>query len=323
MKWPESSKRANADELDLHDVGAVGRRLFLTALGVTLVNVGCSSSSPHKPVASKKPKERVDAVDLFPADLDLVVRVDLARMRAALGPMVNGLSSKVSSEIDSRDELATQAIERARVAWLGTRLADLEAGDRVLVVEGDVEDLRPDAALFQVLDPPLSDTIKTFERRGPLSRDATARIHLLGGRTIMFVTGVEVDGVERVLVRGADPGRRDPPADGLVSADLRGRRLPPGLERRFPSIAAIVRGVMRARASITMVEEGLRAEVDISAVSQASSAKLDGFLNALREGGQGSRYAALFDGMRIERIETTVRVTWVVPLEMLRKLVEA
>jgi hypothetical protein len=193
----------------------------------------------------------------------------------------------------------------------------------VLVVEGDIEDLRPDPGIFQVLDPPLSDVIKTFERRGPISRDATARVHLLGSRTIVFVSGVEVDGVERVLLRGADPGRRDPPADGLLSADLRGRRLPPGLERRFPSIGAIVRGIERARATVTMVDEGLQADVEVMTVSSAASTKLEGFLNALRDGGQGSRYAVLFDGLHVEKIERAVRVKWLVPIEMLRKLVEA
>ncbi len=316
-----SLKLANEDDGDAYEMRAVGRRAFLGVLSVVAANVACSSTAP-KLARSTKRKEQLDAVELFPADLDLVLRVDLARMRAALGPMANGLSSRVGSEIDARDELAAKAIERARVAWIGTRLADIETGDRVLVVEGDVEDLRPDPGIFQLLDPPLSDVIKTFERRGPISRDATARVHLLGARTIVFVSGVEVDGVERILLRGADPGRRDPPADGLLSADLRGRRLPPGLERRFPSIGAIVRGIERARASVTMVDEGLQADVEVMTVSSAASTKLEGFLNALREGGQGSRYAVLFDGLHVERIERAVRVKWLVPIEMLRRLVD-
>lgn len=317
-----SSKLANDDERAAHEMRGLGRRAFLGVVGVVATNVACSSTAPKRTRSTKR-KAQIDAVELFPADLDLVLRVDLARMRAALGPVANGLSSRVGVEIDARDELAAKAIERARVAWIGTRLADIETGDRVLVVEGDVEDLRPDPGIFQLLDPPLSDAVKTFERRGPVSRDATARIHLLGARTIVFVSGVEVDGVERVLLRGADPGRRDPPADGLLSADLRARRLPPGLERRFPSIGAIVRGIERARASVTMVDEGLQADVEVMTVSSAASTKLEGFLNALREGGQGSRYALLFDGLHVERIERVVRVKWLVPIEMLRKLVES
>lgn len=314
-----SSKRAKDPEVE-SSFQLPLRRTFLGVLGLALMNVACGSTVIRN-ARPKKNKQHFDAVELFPADLDVVVRVDLERMRVALGPMADGLSSRVESEIDVHDELAAKAIERARVAWIGTRLADVELGDRVLVVEGDVDDLRPDAALYQLLDPPLSDTIQTFERRGPLARETTARIHLLGAKTIVFVSGVEVDGVERVLLRGADPGRRDPPAEGLVSADLRGRRLSPSLERKFPSIGSIVRGIERARASVTMVDDGVRAELDMTTTSDAASKKLDGFINALREGGQGSRYAQLFDGLHVERVERVVQMKWVVPIETLRKLV--
>jgi hypothetical protein len=314
-----SSKRVKDPEVE-SSLQLPLRRVFLGVLGLALMNVACGSTVTRN-ARSKKNKQHFDAVELFPVDLDVVVRVDLERMRVALGPLADGLSSRVESEIDVHDELAAKAIERARVAWIGTRLADVELGDRVLVVEGDVDDLRPDSALYQLLDPPLSDSIKTFERRGPLARETTARIHLLGAKTIVFVSGVEVDGVERVLLRGADPGRRDPPADGLVSADIRGRRLPPSLERKFPSIGSIVRGIERARASVTMVDDGLRAEFDMTTASDAASKKLDSFINALREGGQGSRYAQLFDGLHVERVERVVQMKWVVPIETLRKLV--
>jgi hypothetical protein len=296
------------------------RRGLLGLLGLALLNLACSSTTA-KPARVTKPKQHFDAVELFPAHLDLVVRLDLERMRVALGPLAQGLSARMESEIDIHDELATKAIERARVAWIGTRLADVELGDRVLVVEGDVDDLRPDPTLYQVLDPPISDTVKTFDRRGPLAREATARIHLLGAKTIVFVSGVEVDGVERILLHGPDPGRRDPPANGLLSADIRGRRLPPSLERKFPSIGGIVRGVERARASVTMVDSDLRAELGLTTASEAASKKLDDFLNALREGGQASRYAQLFAGLRVERVEREVQVSWALPLETLRKAI--
>ena len=314
-----SSKSASAGDLDPQVTHAVGRRAVLSLLGVLVASLGCRSETA-KPAHNARKKLRMDAVELFPADLDVVLRVDLARMRAALGPATDNLSGRVRSELNADDELVARAIERARVAWLGMRIADLDKGDRVLVVEGDVEDLRPDPGVFQLVDPPLGEGVTTFERRGPIARDATARIHLLGARTIAFVSGVEVDGVERILLRGPDPGRRDPPADGLVSADLRGRRLPVELERRFPSIGAIIRGVKRARASVTMVDDGLRAEVEIATASENASTKLEGFLSALREGGQSSRYAELFDGMRVERLERAVQVKWVVPLELLRHL---
>ncbi len=317
-----SSKRVNAIAPEAQTMNQMGRRALLSLMGLAASTVACASTSPRR--GASKPKRRhVDAVELLPGDLDAVLRIDLARMRAALGPITQSLSTRVGSEVDVQDELATKAIERARVVWIGTRLTDMDTGDRVLIIEGDVEDLRPDPVVFHVVDPPLSDDVKTFERKGPLSRNATARIHLLGARTIVFVSSVEADGVERILRQGADPDRRDPPADGLLSADVRGRRLPPQFERRFPSIGSIVRGINRARASVTMVDEGVKLDIEVTNVSTPASRKLEGFLSALREGGQGSRYATLFDGLSVERIEQAVRVKWIVPIEMIQKLIEA
>jgi hypothetical protein len=72
-----------------------------------------------------------------------------------------------------------------------------------------------------------------------------------------------------------------------------------------------------------MVDEGLKLDIEVTNGSIPASTKLEGFLKALREGGQGSRYAVLFEEMHVERIEQAVRVKWLVPLEMLQKLVDA
>jgi hypothetical protein len=227
----------------------------------------------------------------------------------------------MSADLKLDDTLVLRALERARVVWIGTRFADMDTGDRVLIVEGDVEDVRPDPDTFQETGPPLIEGVKSFERRGPLTRDATARIHLLGAQTIVFITGVEVDGVERVLLRGPDPGRRDPPAEGIVSADVRGRRLPPQVERKFPSLGAIARGIKRVQVSVTLVDDQVRADIEVRTMSPAESIKLAKFVDALREGGQSGRYATLFEGLRVERVEHTVHMKWFAPVDLLRDVV--
>ncbi len=315
-----SSNPANVSESEARTARPTPRRIFLGTLVLGLVNVACSSTT-QRTVKSAKRKKYFDAVELFPADLDLVLRVDLARMRVALGPMAQSLSSKVSADLKLDDALMLRALEHARVAWIGTRIADLESGDRVLIVEGDVEDIRPDADTFTELDPPLMEGVRSFERRGPLARDATARIHLLGSQTILFTTGVEVDGVERVLMRGPDPGRRDPRAEGIVSADLRGRRLPSRFERKFPSIGSIARGVKRVQASVTLVDDQVHADFEVATNSSTESTKLAKFLNALREGGQAGRYAVFFDGLHVERVEQAVQIKWVARVDLLRDVV--
>ena len=315
-----SSNPAKVVESKAPAARAIPRRSLLGVLGLGAINVACRSTTPR---AAKSPERRqhFDAVELFPADLDLVVRVDLARMRVALGPMAQSLSSKMSADLELDDALMLRALEQARVAWIGTRIGDMETGDRVLVVEGDVEDVRPDGDVFTEMDPPLVEGVKSFERRGPLARDATARIHLLGSQTILFTTGVEVDGVERVLLHGPDPGRRDPRAEGILGLDVRGRRLPPRLERKFPSIGSIARGVKRVQANVTLVDDQVRADFEVTTNSAAEGTKLTKFLNALREGGQASRYAVFFDGLQVERVEHVVRMKWVAPVDLLRDVV--
>lgn len=298
------------------------RRAILLGLGALAFAAACGGEVPAPKSPRKGKREILDPAELFPADLDLVLRVDLGRMRAQLGPLAEVLSARVEEESGSEEALVSQAIARAKVVWIGLRAADADAGDRVLVIEGDVEDVRPDPKLFRLVDPPIADDVRTWERSGPLARATTARIHAFDGRLIMFVTPVEVDSVDRVLKKGPDERRRDPAAEGLVSADLRARRLPPSLERRFPSIASIIGGLERARASAVMVGDALRVDAEITAGTGQAAGKAENLLRALREGGQGSRYAAAFEDMRIERVDRSVRVRWDFSSEVLRAVLE-
>ena len=105
-----SSKRVNAFQSDAAAVTKIGRRAILSILGLAVSNLACASSAA--PRAATPPKRRhIDAAELLPGDLDAVLRIDLARMRAALGPMTQSLSARVGAEVDGQDELAAKAIE--------------------------------------------------------------------------------------------------------------------------------------------------------------------------------------------------------------------
>lgn len=301
----------------------VNRRVLVASLlSLPLLSACGAELPPPGPRRALVKHGRIDPAELFPADLDLVVRFDLGRIRADLGPMADTLFARLQAEGHHEDTLVATALSRANIVWLGLRLVDLDAGDRLLVIEGDVSDLRPVPRLFAPVDPPIADGVLSFERKESLKRDATARIHLFAGNTIAFVTPAEVDSVERVLSRGPDQHRRDPAAEGLISADLRAHRLPHSLEVRFPSIASIIGGVETARANVTMIAAALRIEIEINAASDLKARKVENLLRALREGGLGSRYASLFDEMHIERIEHLLHVNITFPPAVLRSLVE-
>ena len=106
--------------------------LLATACG-RVVPAGGVVKSGTKPVVKRPTK--IDAVELIPGDLDLVMRIDLAKMRDSLEPHETKSIAESAVGKTKLDGLLRQTLARASVAWLGLRIADLDAGDRVLVVE--------------------------------------------------------------------------------------------------------------------------------------------------------------------------------------------
>jgi hypothetical protein len=282
----------------------------------------CGSEVPAGGVkvrpAGPRVVRRIEPADLFPADLDLVVRVDVARMQAALGPaLADDLTTRALE--DGGDVPLRDAMARADVVWLGLRLADLDAGDRVIVIEGKFTGETKPPAGFRAL-PALDEGVVVLERDGGAPRSGTARILRIGDRARAFVSPVEVDSVTRVLRRGPDDRRGDPVAEGILSLDLRPRRLPSSVERRFPSIAAIVGGVNRVRASTVLVDKGIRLDAQIEGRNKAAAERTLRFLQALRDNVQGARYVELMRDLELEQVEATVRLRWVVPAKLIATL---
>ncbi|WP_437794015.1 hypothetical protein [Sorangium sp. So ce693] len=263
---------------------------------------------------------RIEPADLLPADLDLVVRVDVARMRDGLGQAASDeLARRALDEVP--DEALESALQRADVVWLGLRLADLEEGDRVVVLEGRMAGLTPDPGRWEPARA-AQDGVAVFDRRGGVagSRADTARIIALGDRAVALVSAVEVSSVARVLRDGPDARRGDPAAEGLVSLDLHARRLPPYLARRFPSIGALVAGVARVRAVASLHDEGVRLDVELVGVDAAGAGRARRFLEVLRDNVEDVRYADLMKELSIEQVESTVRLRWLFPAPLVLAL---
>ncbi|AUX36148.1 MULTISPECIES: hypothetical protein [Sorangium] len=266
---------------------------------------------------------RIEPADLLPADLDLVVRVDVARMRAGLGQAAaDELARRALDE--APDEALERALRRADVVWLGLRLADLEEGDRVVVLEGRMAGLAPDPDRWA--PSPVAEGVQggvaVFDRRGDgvAARADTARIVALGDRAVALVSAAEVSSVARVLRDGPDERRGDPAAEGLVSLDLRARRLPASLARRFPSAFALVAGVERVRAVASLADEGVRLDAEIVGVDPAGAGRARRFLEVLRDNVEDVRYAELMKALSIEQVERTVRLRWLFPAPLVLAL---
>ncbi|AKT42673.1 hypothetical protein [Chondromyces crocatus] len=261
---------------------------------------------------------RLDASELLPADLDLVIRVDVARMRAGLGAAAaEQLAARALA--DEPDALLGEAARRADVVWIGLRLAHLDEGDRVIAFEGRMTELEPSSATWDVR-PQLREGVDVFDRRDDPPRAGVARIVRLGERALIFASPVEASSVGRVLRDGPDEGRGDPAADGLVSLDLKAGRLPSHLERSFPSIANVIGGVERVRANSMLDEEGALVEAEIVAHTADGAQRARRFLEVLRDNVRDLRYAEIMKALSIEQIERTVRVRWKLPSQVVLAL---
>jgi hypothetical protein len=292
--------------------------LFLFA-ALLLVSCGRKAVSPKERPPGPALSRSVDPGELFPADLDLTVRIDVARMRAGIGPLATE-SVEARALRQAGDDVLKDAIRCADVIWLGLRLSDLDAGDHVVAVEG--KDCAPELDPAKWTRVPSGNReVTIFDRKGDSApRAGTARVLALGRRASVFVSPVELDSVARVLRDGPDARRGNPTAQGIVSVDLRAGRLPPPIERRFPSFASVIAGLARVRGSAEVVDEGLRIDAEILSPTERGADKALRFLTALRDNVADPRVAGVMETVRIEQVERTVRVRVLVPARILLAL---
>jgi hypothetical protein len=275
--------------------------LLLAACGKEVPAGGINA--PPQPISRK-----LEPNEIMPADLDVVVRVDLARLKDALG-------AEPEKQLAARlgtDPAVADAIRSGRAATLGLRSIDLERGDHVLVVEGDMKRFTPDAASFEA-QPSANDKVKVFARKTPTARSGTEVLVLMDDRAVAFASPSEADAVLRVLAEGADDDRGQPTAEGLLSFDMRPRRLSAELEQRFPSIARLVSQVQRVRGSVHVEADALVLRMQVIAKSESSAERVTRFFSVLKEGADPQGASALLRSLEVEPLGGVVVVRLRVP----------
>lgn len=292
------------------------RRMVAAALALSIS--ACSADKPPPPRAlptGPRFERDLDPNDLLPADLDLVVRVDLARMRAGIGAAAADALARRAVESGPEREIA-EALGCADVVWIGARAAELDTGDRVTILEGKSCMPELGRSLWEKAPSP-SGKVLVFDRKGEAPRAGTARIMNLGNRATVFVSPVELESVERVLGSGPDAARGVPRAEGLLSLDLRPRPLSPGLARRYPSIASVLAGIERVRGTALLVDDGLRVSAEVLGKTPAGAEKAGKFLDAVRESLKAGRFAEAAKDVRVEVVGKAVAVKVTVPAKVL------
>lgn len=306
------------------------RRLGLTL--ALLIAVGCGPEVPHGGVVKsaadaepsaddppKKDRRPPDPLDLLPGDLDVVVRVDLSKVRDSLGADAGELLLERAADAASAPGLVRKALSQAEIVWLGLRMADVEHGDRVMVVRsvkrrGDQEPVvQPDPIAWTKESTDIGDIARYLSKSTP-ARDGTERIFTFDDRTAVFVSPVESHSVERVLARGADSDRGQPAARGLVSLDYRTTKLSTAHENAYPSLAALVAGMVRVQATVDVVADQLELDARIRCKTNTAAAKVARFLETIvGASARRPRYADLLKELKIEQSESVVTIAWPLP----------
>ncbi|MBI4951637.1 MAG: hypothetical protein HY908_06360 [Myxococcales bacterium] len=256
--------------------------------------------------------------DLLPADLDLVLRFDLGALREGLGAEPLALVRERASP-RGEQALVAAALEKGAVAWLGLRVVDARAGDRVLVVETGAREA-PEIGRFRKVENPGPD-LEVYRRAGEVERDGVALVALVGERDVVFASPVEAASVARVMRAGPDEGRGEPAAEGLVSLDWNAARAAKGLGR-YPSLAKLMRGVERVRATLRPSGSDVVLEARIRCRGASEADRVGRFLEAIRDvARERPRFAGLFAALELTPSDDTLVVRWTLPPAALFALV--
>jgi hypothetical protein len=280
------------------------RRAALRALVLGtafFVFVACGGDA-RKPPAAPALASPLDAI---PPDLDWVVRLDVGRIYATLGPdVVKTLRDKAPShEGDGAVAFVTDALARARVVVAAARYENGGFRDYVAVLEGDFRNLDP--RRYEA-DPPwqpphdLGADVRRWDRKKPKSRSDVARLYARGDDLVVAATEAELDAVEAVLERGAAPNPLRPRERGFVSLAVRARSFATG--ERFPLLGTVFRSVRGAEGFVDTHADGFRVEASCELGTEMDAKNARDLVEAARrtlEAGSG-RYATLARHTTIE-----------------------
>lgn len=228
------------------------RRSAWRRLAVSCALLGCSCQ-PRPIGPPPNAPSVVRPLDAIPADLDLVVRLDLRRIRDTLGgPAMAAISEQALKSLhgDDRatDALLLTALSGTDTLWLGLRPArDWSTADTVFVMSGHFVGFSPERAESKPrfgLPLDLGGNVRRYERAHPATRAAPARIYTHAEDLVVSLSEAEIDSVERSFEQHRGAPALEPAEQGALSAVARPRILPPEL---FAGESTLRRLALRAQ----------------------------------------------------------------------------
>jgi hypothetical protein len=235
------------------------RRALLLGLSAVACGPKAAPALPPAPTITS-------AVELIPPDLDVVVRLDLARVKAVLGATaITALSRQVLAHDRGGaepDELVVASLLAAEQVYLGYRPSPLGAPlDRVLALQGHFEPLARALTGFSSATDVGRDLRYWDRSAAPTSRGGVARVYAWGDRVRAFVSEAELDAVERTLSGLGAERRLEPPEEGTLSLAARPRLL--GRLAGQGALRELLEDAKALRAVADLESDGVRLELEL------------------------------------------------------------
>ena len=238
---------------------------------------------------------------MLPADLDLVLRLDLKRVRAALGIEAEALLRRLGENAPSDEpdadtgRLLLALLTRADTAWVAVRPGlSPELTDGVIALRGDFRDAVPTSLGGSPRwsgGRDLGSGLFRFDREPPRLRAAPAVIYLRVPDVAIIGSEAEIDALERTVEKGAlDPSLQAPEV-GLIAVAARLGSLRNKLTQRAPTLAGYVEGAERLEGSLDRQGEIFHVRLDVRFENELQASKLSGELRALQEKLRGEGHA--------------------------------
>ncbi|MEO6603294.1 MAG: hypothetical protein ABIQ16_25645 [Polyangiaceae bacterium] len=283
-------------------------RALQAARGLALSCAFLVPSACHSPRVGPPPDAPSDARPLsaIPADLDLVVRLDLSRIRDTLGaPAMAALSAQALHGLhgadSATDELLLSALKGTDTLWFGVRpTRGLEAADSVFVMSGHFPGFDPHRAestprFAAPVD--LGGDFRRFDRPHPPSRSAPARIYVHGDDLVVSLSEAEIDSVARSLEEQRGAPALEPAEKGVLSAVARPRVLPAELFAGSDALRRVVQRAERLDLSADLTAAGVDATLALrfedATVAEHVAKALSEVREALQSGpGRLGKFAA-------------------------------
>jgi hypothetical protein len=257
---------------------------------------GSACSSQHIGPPPEAPR-LTRALSAMPADLDVVVRVDLKRIRGTLGaPAMDALSEQALKGMrgadHATDALLLKALAQTDTLYLGLRpTVTLGAADSVFVMVGHYPSFQPDQAassprFAHALD--LGADLRRYDRPSPGVRSAAARFYARGDDLVIALSEAEIDSVERTLEQGRGMPSLEPLEKGAISAVARPRVLPSSLFAGAHTLRDLAQSARRLELDADLTSAGVDASLALKFEDPSSAEQVSHALSDLRDALQSS-----------------------------------